>query len=110
MLGREVLTAHLGGIYTLARLAREHPADYHTQIMHLLCAFARNPPGVEEKETRDLRLRESADTPSASPGAARERRDFRPLGALADGVRSLDLRHLPAQLRRNLGGCVIAQR
>ena len=33
-----------GGIYTLMRLAREHPRNYHTQIMSLLCAFVRNPP------------------------------------------------------------------
>ena len=72
MLGSEVLTGRLGGIYTLARLAREHPADYHTQIMHLLCAFARNPPGVEEKETRDVRLREDV---RAVMTAVRERNE-----------------------------------
>ena len=52
----------------------------------------------------------SADAPSASPGASRERGDFRPLGGLADGVGSLDLRHLPAELRGDLRGCVITQR
>ena len=35
----------LGGIYALARLAREHLGDYHTQIMSLLCAFVRHPAG-----------------------------------------------------------------
>ena len=45
MLGSEVLAVRLGGIYALARLAREHPGDYHTQIMRLLCAFVRNPSG-----------------------------------------------------------------
>ena len=43
MLGSHVLSVRLGGIYALTRLAREHPGDYHTQIMSLLCAFA--PPG-----------------------------------------------------------------
>ena len=45
MLGNKGLSVRLGGIYALARLAREHPGDYHTQIMRLLCAFVRNPSG-----------------------------------------------------------------
>ena len=55
MLGSEVLSVRLGGIYALARLARKHPGDYHTQIMSLLCAFARNPTVVEERDTSELR-------------------------------------------------------
>ena len=57
MLGSEVLSVRLGGIYALARLARAHPGDYHTQIMSLLCAFVRNPPGVgkEKQDTKKLR-------------------------------------------------------
>ena len=39
MLGSDVFTVRFGGIYALARLARENPGDYHTQIMSLLCAF-----------------------------------------------------------------------
>ena len=39
MLGSKELPVRLGGIYALARLAQEHPEDYHTQIMSLLCAF-----------------------------------------------------------------------
>ena len=45
MLGSEKLTVRLGGIYALARLAREHSGDYHTQVAHLLCAFVRHPVG-----------------------------------------------------------------
>ena len=45
MLGSKVLAVRLGGIYALARLARDHSGDYHTQIMSLLCAFVRNPTG-----------------------------------------------------------------
>ena len=45
MLGSDVLAVRLGGIYALARLAREHPEDYHTQIMRLLCGFVRHPVG-----------------------------------------------------------------
>ena len=43
MLGSEVLSVRLGGIYTLARLACEHPEEYHVQIMRLFCAFVLNP-------------------------------------------------------------------
>ncbi len=53
MLGSEVLSVRLGGIYALARLAREHPEEYHTQIMQLFCAFVRVPPEVDENATAD---------------------------------------------------------
>ncbi len=43
MLGSEVLTVRLGGIYALQRLAKEHPDQYHVQIMELFCAFVRFP-------------------------------------------------------------------
>ena len=43
MLGNEVLSVRLGGIYALERLAADYPGQYHVQIMKLLCAFARNP-------------------------------------------------------------------
>ena len=55
MLGSKVLSVRLGGIYALARLAREHPGDYHAQIMSLLCAFVRNP---TEDNVHDTKLRE----------------------------------------------------
>lgn len=44
MLGSEALSVRLGGIYALARLAREHPEEYHAQIVRLLCSFVRYPP------------------------------------------------------------------
>ena len=43
MLGSEVLSVRLGGIYALQRLAEEHPNQYHIQIMRLFCAFVRLP-------------------------------------------------------------------
>ena len=39
MLGSEVLSVRLGGIYALQRLAEEHPGHYHLQVMNLFCAF-----------------------------------------------------------------------
>ena len=52
MLGNNVLSVRLGGIYALARLAAEHPQQYHVQIMKLLCAFARNPTEDEDYEKK----------------------------------------------------------
>ena len=51
MLGSMMLPVRLGGIYALARLAREDPEDYHVQIMSLLCAFVRKPPVVKNQDT-----------------------------------------------------------
>ena len=47
MLGSDVLSVRLGGIYTLRRLAEENPEQYYVQVMELLCAFVRNPTGKE---------------------------------------------------------------
>ena len=58
MLGNKVLAVRLGGIYALSRLAREHPGDYHTQIMRLLCAFVRNPPEAEKEDQGTNKLSE----------------------------------------------------
>lgn len=44
MLGSEALSVRLGGVYALSRLAREHPEEYHAQIIRLLCSFVRYPP------------------------------------------------------------------
>ena len=43
MLGSEVLSVRLGGIYALQRLAKEDPKQYHVQIRKLFCAFVRYP-------------------------------------------------------------------
>ena len=43
MLGSEVLSTRLGGIYALEGLAEEHADQYHIQIMKLFCSFVRNP-------------------------------------------------------------------
>ena len=43
MLGSEVLSVRLGGIYALQRLVEDHPKQYHVQVMRLFCAFVRNP-------------------------------------------------------------------
>ncbi len=43
MLGSDTLATRLGGIYALEHLAKDHPDEYHIQIMKLLCAFVRHP-------------------------------------------------------------------
>ena len=54
MLDSEVIFVRVGGIYALQRLAREHPGDFHTQVMSLLCMFARRSPALEELERDEL--------------------------------------------------------
>ena len=54
MLGSEVLSVRLGGVYALQSLAQEHPEQYHVQIMRLFCAFARCP-------TEDLSLKSEGE-------------------------------------------------
>ena len=64
MLSSEVLSVRLGGIYTLSRLAKEHPEGYHIQAMELLCAFARHPTKDEQVE---MDLKEDEDDKSGQP-------------------------------------------
>ena len=51
MLGNEILSVRLGGIYALQGLAWEYPEQYYVQCMRLLCAFVRNPTKDEESES-----------------------------------------------------------
>ena len=66
MLGSGVLSVRLGGIYALQRLAEEHPAQYHVQIMRLLCEFVRNPTKEDDDETR-LDGEEQSNRTTSSP-------------------------------------------
>ena len=50
MLGSEILSVRLGGIYALQRLAEESPEQYHVPIIQLFCTFARNPTESEENQ------------------------------------------------------------
>ncbi|MYI81955.1 MAG: pentapeptide repeat-containing protein [Chloroflexi bacterium] len=43
MLGSNLLSVRLAGIYALRRVAEERPAEYHQQVMRSLCAFVRHP-------------------------------------------------------------------
>ena len=71
MLGNEVLSVRLGGIYALQQLAQDHPEQYHVQVMKSLCAFVRHPP-VEVLTTV-----ENLDGTGGNPHAGRPRADVR---------------------------------
>ena len=80
MLGSDVLSARLGGIYSLQRLASEHPHKYHIQIVQLFCAFVRNPTGQApsqaeqqgNEEGRTPQLREDFQAAIAAVGSRGE--------------------------------------
>lgn len=54
MLGSNTLATRIGGIYALEHLARDHPEEYHIQIMVLLCAFVQQPRGKYNQLTNDI--------------------------------------------------------
>ncbi len=56
MLGSDVLSVRLGGIYALQILAAEHPQEYHLQITRLFCAFARLPTKDQSLESGQLEI------------------------------------------------------
>ncbi len=51
MLGSNLLSVRLGGIYALKHLAVEHPEHYHVQVMEQLCAFVRGTTGADGQAT-----------------------------------------------------------
>ncbi len=81
MLGSEVLSVRLAGIYALQNLAGEYPEQYHIQVMNLFCAFVRFP-------TRD---------PSFKPGQTPIRQDvesiMEAIGSRAKKLIAIEQRH-----------------
>ena len=51
MLGSNVLSVRLGGIYALRYLALEHSVHFHVQVMEQLCAFVRGSTGADGQST-----------------------------------------------------------
>lgn len=66
MLGSEVLSVRLGGIYALLRLAQDHPKQHHIQVIELLCAFVRNPPEIKESQDKQDTDEEQSGTEEPS--------------------------------------------
>ena len=93
MLGSNVLSVRLGGIYALERLAAEHPEQYHIQIMKLFCAFVRLPtkdqslePGqVEIKPGTLLRIRQDVEAVMDAIGSRAGSRNLRSSEKLVSG-------------------------
>ena len=56
MLGSEILSVRLGGIYALQRLAEECPEQYHIQNMRLFCAFVRFPTKDQSLESGQMEI------------------------------------------------------
>ena len=54
MLGSEVLSVRLGGIYALQHLASEYHIQYHFQIMRLFCAFVCHPTKDSKEKTERI--------------------------------------------------------
>ena len=77
MLGNNVPSVRLGGIYALERLASEYPEEYHLEVMKLFCTFVRNP-------TQD----ESVVTPGRSQFMMSELREDTQAAVTAIGRRS----------------------
>ena len=40
MLGNEVLSVRLGGVYALEHLAEEYPSEYHVQVMRIFSVIS----------------------------------------------------------------------
>ena len=94
MLGNEVLSVRLGGIYALQRLAEENPEQYHIQIMRLFCSFVRHPIKDEGTKARSgtedaPRVREDVQAVMAAIGSRR----MRQLELERDANFKLDLCH-----------------
>ena len=53
MLGSDKVWVCVAGIAGLARLAEDHPSDYHIQVMELLCAFVRHSSRQAENSEHD---------------------------------------------------------
>ena len=59
MLGSEILSVRLGGVYALQRLAENYRQSYHVQVMELFCAFVRNP--KEDESYQRMLAEKNAD-------------------------------------------------
>ena len=98
MLGSDVLSVRWGGIFALARLATEHPEQYHIQMMELLCAFVRNPPSdanfpEQQKDAKSFVLREDVQAAMRVIGTRSDRhRRLAVKGAYYIDLHGADLR------------------
>ena len=100
MLGDDVMTVRMAGIYSLQRLAGEYPKEYHIQIMQQFCSFITNPAG--NHESNDLGSKRTVNSDQAT------RQDVRAV-MYALGKRSGIGRTLEqaAEIRLDLRGAIL---
>ena len=102
MLGSAVLAVRLAGIYALERLAKDHPEQYHIEIMKLLCVFVRNPTPDEGAEHDKVREDVQAVMEAISACHARQQR-LEERAKFRLDLRGADLERLDLQ-QANLSG------
>lgn len=97
MLGSRYRSVRLAGIYALERLAKEHPKEYHIQIMQVFCAFVRHPPNTETVHPTNQKLRDDIQATMEIIGARSQMR----IAIERTAIYRLDLREA------NLSGLVL---
>ena len=60
MLGSELLSVRLGGIYGLCQLAQDYQKEFHIRVVNLLAAFVRHPPPIEPAATEPAATKPAA--------------------------------------------------
>ena len=70
MLADSVLAVRLGGIYALQHLAKEHPTQYHIQVMRLFCAFIRHPTALSNTHVAQNEIAEVVDKRDSGVGVS----------------------------------------
>ncbi len=103
MLDSDKVWVRVAGIAELARLAQDHPSDYHVQVMELLCTFVRHSSRREEQTEHDRRygeedVHESEDV--RSPRIA-VRSALRVIGSRSDAHIAVEAQ---AEFKLNLNG------
>lgn len=69
MLGNPYRSVRQAGIYALDRLAREHPEEFHNQIVQVLCAFVRHPTNSKRAHDDDGKLRDDVQAAIGAIGS-----------------------------------------
>ena len=85
MLGNNVLSVRLGGMYALQRLAAEHPEQYHIQIMKLFCSYVRNPNKGKDEGRQPALVTERDDKEGRRHASAQMREDIQAVMAAIGG-------------------------
>ena len=94
MLGSADLAVRLGGVYALARLAREHSEDYHPQVLRLFCAYVRKPSELNANSGKlheDVQEIITAVCARSEEQIETEKREYCPLDLSGADLQGVDL-------------------